>query len=93
MESREAAYFLTAFDAALAAVAKLGGETLAAEDAVDDGDDGLGDGDEDFGALAEEAAAGDGGDDAAMRDLGAWLGSHTALEDTVDLLRDEGWMA
>ena len=97
--SREAAYFLTTFDAAVAAVAKLGGETLAAADAGDDDDDDDDDdgpwvdGDDDFGALAEAAEARDGGDDAAMRDLGAWLGSHTALEDTVDLLRDEGWMA
>jgi hypothetical protein len=29
----------------------------------------------------------------ALRDLGSWIGTHAALEDTLDLLRDEGWMA
>ena len=48
----------------------------------------------DFGYLEVDDDAADGdGRDAALRDLGSWIGTHAALEDTLDLLRDEGWMA
>ena len=100
----EAAYVVTVLDAAARAVARLGGAdddggehfdddgaAAAPPGAIvaDDADDAAA-----FAGLAAEADARRcGDDDAAMADLGSWLGSHAALEDTVDLLRDEGWMA
>ena len=49
--------------------------------------------DVDFAALAAEADA-DAyeGDDVSLRELGKWLSTESAREDTVDLLRDEGWV-
>ena len=47
----------------------------------------------DFAALAAEADA-DAyeGDAVSLRELGRWLSTESAREDTVDLLRDEGWV-
>ena len=31
------------------------------------------------------------GEDRAMRQLGTWLGAQEAMEDTIDVLVEEGW--
>lgn len=90
----EAKYLLTTLEAAVAAVVELGdgdrpkdSETSATEDETDPYEE------VDFAALAAEADADAGaGDDPSLGELGAWLGSERAREDTVDLLRDEGWV-
>ena len=92
----EAKYLLTTLEAAVAAVAALG----ASEDATSttepetepEVDDAIST-EVDFAALAAEADA-DAyeGDDASLRELGRWLSTESAREDTVDLLRDEGWV-
>jgi len=90
----EAMYLLTTLEAAVAAVVELGdgdrpkdSETSATEDETDPYEE------VDFAALAAEADADAGaGDDPSLGELGAWLGSERAREDTVDLLRDEGWV-
>ena len=63
----------------------------AAGEAADAGDDA----ELDFVALAAEADgdADADADDAALRDLGSWLGAQEARESAVDLLRDEGWIS
>ena len=92
----EAKYLLTTLEAAVAAVADLG----ASEDATSttepetepEVDDGAPE-EVDFAALAAEADA-DAyeGDAVSLRELGRWLSTESAREDTVDLLRDEGWV-
>ena len=92
----EAKYLLTTLEAAVAAVAALG----ASEDATSttepetepEVDDAIST-EVDFAALAAEADA-DAyeGDDVSLRELGRWLSTESAREDTVDLLRDEGWV-
>ena len=92
----EAKYLLTTLEAAVAAVAALGASeeaTSTTEPETEHDDDDATSTEVDFAALAAEADA-DAyeGDDVSLRELGKWLSTESAREDTVDLLRDEGWV-
>ena len=92
----EAKYLLTTLEAAVAAVAALGASeeaTSTTEPETEHDDDDAISTEVDFAALAAEADA-DAyeGDDVSLRELGKWLSTESAREDTVDLLRDEGWV-
>ncbi|KAJ1449836.1 hypothetical protein M885DRAFT_572175 [Pelagophyceae sp. CCMP2097] len=101
----EATYFATTLDAALEHVKRFAtGDSPAAADLPppprrgEDYPDAVGDFDATaFDVLAveadEEASARRSADERALCDLGSFIGKNAEMEDALDLLRNEGWMA